>query len=340
MLLEVKNLSHKYDQRKTDGINHLNLSIKSGKITGLIGPSGCGKTTTLKCIAGLLKYEGDIEYKLKENIISYVDQTPTISKNLSVYEFLKLHLDHIEDEEKVSNQIRSTLSLLNLTNEIESQIDQISGGQRQRVIIASALVKNPNILLLDEPFANLDRTLRIELMNELFELFKEQQISVIWVTHNTDEAMAYSDELILLNYGELQQAGTPQDLYYKPKNLFTANFLSEVNPIASSVVAIEEKTITINLFNENISLPKYDSFNKAHHNDLLVLIRPDAFFLNSESTRSANIVGKIFKGERTLLTVDYKNHLLQISVPSKIEFKNNKVRFDFKPEDIYYLSEI
>jgi len=233
----IKNLTHRYDARKTDGIIDLSFSIKKGKVLSLIGPSGSGKTTSLKCLGKILTPEsGEINFQ-EDFSVAYVDQATNLEEDFTVYENLEKEiLTDIDDSEKRSNQIRTTLALLEITNEINSLVKNISGGQRQRIIIAKALVKNPTLLLLDEPFANLDKTLRTVLLDELFELFRKQEITIVWVTHNTEEALSYSDEIALLNFGSLQQIGTPRELYYKPKNLFSAQYFTDINLIPGKVL--------------------------------------------------------------------------------------------------------
>lgn len=343
MLVQIKNLNLRYDPRKTDGVYKLNLNIPQAKVLALIGPSGSGKTTTLKCLANLESPQsGTIEYK-GDLTIAYVDQTPKFDEELSVYDVLENEIVNIEDAEKRSNQVRTTLALLEITNEIHSLMKNISGGQRQRVVIAMALVKNPTLLLLDEPFANLDRTLRLNLLEELFDIFKEKGITVVWVTHNTDEALAYSDYLALLNFGELQQFGPPQDLYFKPQNSFTATFLSEANLITGKlVVAADESTneLNISILGKEYIVPRPKDFISKEHNDILAIIRPEYIVIDSESKDSATIEKRIFKGERTLLVVNYQGQELTISVSSSDIPTKERIPFSINSAYIYCLSEL
>ncbi len=342
MGINLHNISYRYDQRKTDGVQNLSFEIPSHKITALVGPSGSGKTTTLKCLAGkILPQQGEIIYP-GEFKIAYVDQTPQHTHlERTVFESLDLLLKtEVSNEDKRANQIRSTLALLSLTNEIDSRIEQLSGGQKQRYIIAKALVLNPTFLLLDEPFANLDQNLRIELLEELFELFKEQEITVVWVTHNTQEALAYSDHLALLNYGNLQQVGTPQQLYYAPENLFTAQFFGQVNLVPGKLVADEENEITVNFFNDDFIIPRPKNFRPSASQDILMIIHPEHILISHEGYHKALIIQKIFKGSRTLLKLDFKGTHLYAETDSLKLLPYEKVRFDFNVKHLYCLGEI
>ena len=168
-LVNIKNLNHRYDPRTTAGISNLSFSVTQGEVLSLIGPSGSGKTTTLKCLAQIIEdYEGDISFS-DTCEISYVSQESILDEEKSVMENLDTYLSiTVSDKMRRENQIRSTLAQLEITNEINSLVKNISGGQKQRVVIAKALITNPTLLLLDEPFANLDKSLRTELLEYLF----------------------------------------------------------------------------------------------------------------------------------------------------------------------------
>jgi ABC-type sugar transport system ATPase subunit len=340
-IVEIKNLTYKYDQRKTDGITNISLRIKQGKVLSLIGPSGSGKTTTLKSLAGILPISSG-EINFIENVkMAYVDQHPKLDEEKTVYENLDLDLLwEIPDPEKRSNQIRTTLAFLEITNEINSQLQSISGGQRQRVIIAMALIHNPTLLLLDEPFANLDKTLRTQLLNELFDLLIEKDITVVWVTHNTEEALAYSHEIALLNYGKLQQIGSPQDLYNRPENLFTAQFFNEVNLIPAKRISTSETQITVNFFNKEFILTKPKNFVEKDHHDVLVVARPEHLILDHSSKFKGKINKKIFRGSTTLIEFTYKDYILNIEVPSSEVPNSSSILFSFKTELLFCLSEV
>lgn len=339
--VKISNLSCKYDPRKTDGISNLNLSIQKGKVLSLIGPSGSGKTTTLKCLAGFTSpNSGEIIFSEKVKI-SYVDQYPNLDEEKTVYENLESDiLDEISDEEKRSNQIRTTLAFLEITNEIHSLVKNISGGQKQRVIIAKALVHNPTLLLLDEPFANLDKILRTQILNELFELLLEKGITVVWVTHNTEEALAYSDRVALLNFGKLMQVGPPQDLYHRPANLFTAQFFNEVNLIPAKLLHISNDQLSVKFFAKEYNLNRPNTFKTNDNDDVLVVIRPESLIIDPASKLKGEITKKTFLGSRTLIEFKFKDSFLVMEVSSLEVPASKHINFSFDPEQLFCLSEV
>lgn len=341
-LVKINFLSHQYDKRTTAGVTGLTFSVFPGEIFSLIGPSGSGKTTTLKCLAGIINnYTGHIDFS-EGCKISYISQDSKLNNELTVFENLENHLKNdINDITKRENQIRSILAQLEMTNEIYSQVKNISGGQKQRVIIAKALVTNPTFLLLDEPFANLDRTLRTELLEELFDTFLLNDLTIIWVTHNTEEALTYSDRVLLLNYGELQQVGTAKDLFHTPRNMFTAHFFGKTNTIASKLISLDETNISISLLGEEILIQKPQDFNAQVGADILAVIRPDCILLNFNGKNTAVIQTLYFQGINYLVCLSYNDTQLWAYISTKEQIEaGSTIKFDWDKENIYCLGEI
>ena len=234
-ILEAKNLTYRYDSRKPDGVLDINLSLNEGEILALLGPSGAGKTTLLKLLSQEIKPQaGEISFS-RELIIGHVKQRIDNLAETSVFDFIDQGLNLIENPEQRENQIRSILSQLDLTNEIDSPLTQISGGQLQRVTLAKELAKNPDLLFFDEPFANLDWTLKEDLLEEIMPIIKERKITVIWTTHHYQEVYPFADRILLINSGEIQGLGTPQELYFKPNNIFSALYFGKNNLLPGSL---------------------------------------------------------------------------------------------------------
>ena len=345
--IQISKLSYQYDKRKTDGIKDLDLSIPMGKITAIIGPSGSGKTTTLKCISGLLdSYKGEINFPSNEKPV-YLEQNIDINDGqLTVYELLEKEiLNSIKDEEKRSNQIRSALSDLDITNEIHSKFHQLSGGQKQRVFIARALIHNPTVLLLDEPFANLDRVLRQQLLNELFDLLKSKRITLIWVTHSVEEALGHADFIAVLNFGSLQQFGVPSDLYYRPQNLFIAHFISEGNIIAEKVEVLTKDKIEIKLFGKSTTVFFEHQTNIKEGDFGLFFIPSEAIEIHqlplpNEEHYHGKITRSQFQGPTTVHTINIKSKIVKATSPSKGEvLSSNKLSFTINPMSIYCIGK-
>ena len=340
MSIHLDKISYRYDTRKTDGVEKLDVHINLHKITALIGPSGSGKTTTLKCLAGeLTPQKGKINYKT-DLAIAYVDQNPNIvNTSQTVYDSLEeIIKDQIDSAESRANQIRSILAQLEITNEINSPVEKLSGGQKQRYIIACALVQNPTLLLLDEPFANLDQLLRTQLLEELFEIFKEKEITVVWVTHNNEEALAYSDQLILLNYGSLQQIGSPQDLYYRPRNLFTAKYFTQTNVLAGKLIVEEENNLTVHILDRDFLIPKHDYSKSNDHNDILVMVHPEHISIHQDGSLLGKVKQTVFMGSRTLVHFESKGVELYAEISSSEPLDSTSINFDLLNNHLYCLS--
>lgn len=340
-MIKVRGLTHRFDKRKTDGITNLNFAVLKGEVLSLIGPSGSGKTTTLKCLANIItNYDGSIEIS-KDESISYVDQTPNLNLDQTVFENLDTAAVSIIDVGQRENQIRMILSQLDLTNEIQSNVGTLSGGQRQRVTIAKSLVLNPSILLLDEPFANLDKTLRLNLINDLLPIMKDQNITLIWVTHNQEEALRYSDRVLLMNYGEIIQVGTPKDLYFKPKNLFAAKFFGETNILATTPLAVDESEFTFQFHDISYIAKTPKHFPITEKTDLLVCLRAE--FVNPiiSAKHEVEIIESYFLGESILLKLQTDSGILWSKVNGKSDLKvGDFVEVEINAHDFHFLGEV
>lgn len=341
-LIQVKNLVNLYDPRTTAGVGGVSFELKEKECLGVIGPSGSGKSTLIKCLAGKIKnYRGSIAQSEK-TVIGYVAQNETLNEKLTVFENLAREIEYFNDETKISNQVRSTLSLLEITNEINSFPAHISGGQYQRALIGKALVRNPNLLLLDEPFGHLDERLRFELMMELFPLFKAQGISLMWVTHQNHEALAFSDKVMILNHGKVQALETPYDIVYKPQNLFCAQFMGHANAVVSKLVQDKGDKLEVEVFGKTVEIKKPENFNAPEHDEVLLTIRASQLWPQSDGTFKGSVIQTLFLGDLTLCEVEISmEQSVWMNVPGheRVE-KNQKIRFELDRERIYCLNEI
>src|SRR5215210_7400070 len=211
-------------------VNDVSLTINDGEFVSLVGPSGCGKTTTLNMIAGLLELsEGSIfiggrdvsELDPKDRDIAMVFQNYALYPNKTVYKNLAFPLEMRRlAKTDVDQRVRRAAETLSITPLLERKPRELSGGQQQRVALGRALVRNPKAFLMDEPLSNLDAKLRVYMRAELKRFHHELSATVIYVTHDQMEAMTMSDRIVVMNNGLLQQAGTPDELYWHPVNLF------------------------------------------------------------------------------------------------------------------------
>jgi multiple sugar transport system ATP-binding protein len=223
------------DKTETVAVKALDITIPSGKLIGLLGPSGCGKSTTLYMIAGLLEpNEGRIFFgeedvtdtAPEERGIGLVFQNYALYPHMTVRQNIMFPLENIKvPKDEALERAQEMADLVGIGELMNRKPKQLSGGQQQRVAIARALVKKPRVLLLDEPLSNLDARLRLQTREEIKRIQRETGITTVFVTHDQEEAMSISDEIVLMELGVKQQVGEPQDVYDKPDNLFVAKFL-------------------------------------------------------------------------------------------------------------------
>ncbi|WP_300450198.1 ABC transporter ATP-binding protein [Fusobacterium sp.] len=237
MYLRIENLRKIFEENR--GIEKIDFSIEKGELISLLGPSGCGKTTLLNIIGGFLKPDNGKIYLENRDItdippekrdISTVFQSYALFPHMNVLENIKYGLKYKKLTKKEQNELAlEYLKIVGLDGYEKKSIQELSGGQQQRVALARALVLYPKILLLDEPFSNLDAKLKISMREELKELQKNLKISMIFVTHDQEEALSISDKVVVMNNGRIEQIGTPEEIYYSPINDYVANFIGKSN---------------------------------------------------------------------------------------------------------------
>ena len=237
VIIDLKNISIQFGEEKI--LKNINLYIRDKEFITLLGPSGCGKTTTLRIIGGFLEPdEGEILFDNKKvngvpphkRQVNTIFQRYALFPHLNVFENVAfgLRVKKLPAKE-IENTVTEMLALVNLKGFEKRDINSLSGGQQQRVAIARALANNPRVLLLDEPLGALDLKLRKDMQNELKNIQQRLGITFIYVTHDQEEALSMSDTIVVMNNGEIQQIGTPLDVYNEPKNAFVADFIGESN---------------------------------------------------------------------------------------------------------------
>ena len=244
-LIELKGISKSYDGEKV--IDGMNLYIRDGEFITLLGPSGCGKTTTLRIIGGFetadegsLYFDGvEIsEVPAYKRHINTVFQKYALFPHLNVYENIAFPLRlKKKSEDDIKTRVTEMLKMVALSGFENKSVSTLSGGQQQRVAIARALISHPKVLLLDEPLGALDLKLRKDMQNELKTIQQAIGITFIYVTHDQEEALSMSDTIVVMADGEIQQIGTPTDIYNEPKNAFVADFIGESNIIDGVMLA-------------------------------------------------------------------------------------------------------
>lgn len=225
-MINVDNIHFQFDKRGIAGINGVSCSIEEGEIFSILGPNGSGKTTLLKLLSGNLSpHKGSINLSGILALFSSTDETISIN----VQKFLKDSITLDIDDEKKIQLTRDLADTFEFTFQLRQNLSDLSSGQRQKVLLAKELINRPNILLLDEPFAHLDPFTRKEILASLFDYIKNQNMTVIWVTHDLSEALKFSDRIGVLNFGKFEQISSPLNLNRNPKNLFVAQYLGYRN---------------------------------------------------------------------------------------------------------------
>ncbi|MCD6372041.1 MAG: ABC transporter ATP-binding protein [Thermococcus sp.] len=266
---------------ETVALKGIDLHIKAGELFTLLGPSGCGKSTTLRIIAGLdfpnsgTIYFGDQDVTYlpssKRGAV-LVFQNYALWPHMTVFDNVAygLKLRKLPKEE-IKKKVEWALELVKLEDFANRYPTQLSGGQQQRVAIARALVVEPKVLLLDEPLSNLDAKLRLEMRSEIKRIQRELGITVIYVTHDQEEAMAISDRIAVMNVGTVEQVGAPKEIYETPKTEFVASFMGKTNVIPAKVVERNGDRVSVEF--EDIRLDGL--YYTGESDNVVVVIRPE-----------------------------------------------------------------
>jgi len=259
--IEIKNLFKRF--KNVVAVNHIDLEVIQGEMLTLLGPSGCGKTTTLRCIAGLeTPEEGEIVIDGKPMLskgivppskrgIGMVFQNYAVWPHMRVFNNVVygLKLQRIS-RQSIKERAYQVLELVGLTGLEDRYPAQLSGGQQQRVALARALVRNPKVLLLDEPLSNLDAKLREKMRFEIKSLVRRMGITSVYVTHDQAEAMVISDRIAVMESGDVVQIGTAEEIYQKPANRFVADFIGTMNFMSGEVVQVLQDTDDVHVRTE------------------------------------------------------------------------------------------
>ena len=235
--IRVQNLRKTFQRGRVQACRDVNLQLAEGALMVLLGPSGCGKTTTLRCIAGLEQPDNDdaiwvkgrniTRLQPKDRNLAFVFQDTALFPHLSIRRNMSFGLDMHKTYNRAERRrrVNEVAELLHVEDLLERKPHEVSGGQAQRVALGRAIVMEPDAFLLDEPLANLDAALRVEMRTEIKRLQKRLGISTIFVTHDQEEALSLGDVIAVMKDGEVQQVGTPYAIYHHPANYFVATFI-------------------------------------------------------------------------------------------------------------------
>jgi putative spermidine/putrescine transport system ATP-binding protein len=292
--LDLEDLTVRYGQAvAVDGVT---LAIEPGEVVALLGPSGCGKTTLLRVIAGFVRQAAG---RVRVDGAP-IDHLPANQRNVGIVFQNYALFPHMTVAENVAYGLRARgapgldirarvarfLDMVQLGDFRERLPRQLSGGQQQRVALARALVVEPSILLLDEPFAALDRNLRLDMQIEVKRLQRQLGLTTILVTHDQDEAMSVADRIAVMNKGRVEQFDTPVAIYDRPQTLFVNGFIGTTNLLPGKVTALQERTATVALdAGASLALPAADGI--AAGAAVLISVRPEQLVLSAVATSAS-----------------------------------------------------
>lgn len=322
-LLDVRSLSKSFDNGKTFVLDNVSFSISKGKVTTIVGESGSAKTTLIRLIAGLETPDAG-SITLKNEIISSneVLKSPEkrniglVFQDYALFPHLTVEKNiayGILDKSQKDKRIKEVLSLVGLTGYEKRYPHQLSGGQQQRVALARALAPNPELLILDEPFSNLDTMLREQLRREIFEIIKETKVTAIFVTHDTEDALAVSDEIMVMKQGKLMQKDTSEILYKQPKSLYVASLFGSITELTPEIL---------------------EAFNYTYEASKKYAIRIHDLKINKKENHyqvDASLERSEFMGSTYHVTVKVLNqHIVRLHSSQTVNERNVKIGFDDK----------
>lgn len=300
--LYISGLTKKYG--KFIALSPTDLQVQSGEFLTLLGPSGSGKTTLLSLIAGLNQPDKgkimignkDITYHPPyERDIGMVFQNYALFPHMTIYENIAFPLKMRKiSKADLSKRVESALDMVQLSHTAKRFPKELSGGQQQRVALARCLVYRPSIILMDEPLGALDKKLRDHMQLEIKRIHRDSKTTIIYVTHDQEEAMTMSDRICLMNTGQIEQLGTPADLYFRPCSNFVADFLGESNLLPATIESIASAKVDINI--NGISRPLSAVSNDYHFSisqKITVMIRPQNISIDGEECDDSILKARI-----------------------------------------------
>ncbi len=325
-------------------LNNISLDIKDKEFVTLLGPSGCGKTTTLRIIGGFITPDsGTVSFEGKDikHVPPYRRNVNTVFQRYALFPHLNVY-DNIAfglrvkkmPEKEIQGRVAEMLELVNLRGFEKRSVNRLSGGQQQRVAIARALVNRPKVLLLDEPLGALDLKLRKEMQTELKRIQQQLEITFIYVTHDQEEALTMSDTVVVMNKGDIQQIGTPVDIYNEPVNAFVADFIGESNILDG----IMRRDLLVEICGK-----EFECVDKGfgENKPVDVVIRPeDVKLIPAEDAKITGIVESVtFKGVHYEMVVEAYDFSWLVHSTKAAEL-GEAVGISFDPYDIHIMNKM
>ena len=332
--VKIEHVSKIYQDPKTGkdfyAVHDANIDIAPGEFICLLGPSGCGKTTILRMIAGFESPdEGEIylggepinELTPNKRDTAMVFQSYALLPHYNIYDNVAYGLKLRKmDEATIKQKVTNILGLVGLEGMENRMTNQLSGGQQQRVALARALVLEPGVLLFDEPLSNLDAKLRVDMRNEIRRIQQEAGITAVYVTHDQSEAMAISDQIIIMKKGVVDQIGDPHTVYYRPVDEFVADFIGESNFLRGKLVAKDGSAGIVKIEGHDVEVA--DIQKHAVGDDCVLVLRPESAVLADAGVLACKVILSRFMGNYQNYQVMVGNTLVKIT---DFNPKNHKI---------------
>ena len=348
--VEVKfeNITKKFNE--TVAVDNVSCVFKAGTLTTLLGPSGCGKTTSLRLIAGLERASSGKIFIDNEDVtllpatdrdVSMVFQSYALFPHMSVIENVSygLKMAKVKKNEYIEKSIE-TLKLVNLEGYENRMPSELSGGQQQRVAVARAIVLEPKVLLFDEPLSNLDAKLRRQVREDIRNIQQRLGVTTIYVTHDQEESLAISDNVIVMNKSIIAQEGKPIDLYDNPNTKFVANFIGDANIIKAEATSKNDTLHTLKIGDVIVEVNSTKRINKTTS----IALRPEKININ-KNKKENNLIGKIISAsfvgnsyQYTISTNVGKIYVISHDTINNFEL-NSEVFLSFEKKDIKILDD-
>jgi ABC-type sugar transport system ATPase subunit len=333
--LKIISLNKSFSGKKI--LENVSLETADGELLVILGPSGCGKSTLLRLIAGLENpdcgeiYIGDRRVDIlpsQKRAVALVFQNYALYPHMTVAQNLAFPLKVAGMKRlEIQERVKATAALIDLPDRLQSRPAELSGGQRQRVALGRAIIRQPDIYLLDEPLSNLDADLRARMRRELVQLQRKLGTTTIYVTHDQTEALTMADRLVILESGKIRQTGTPAQIYNLPDDIFVASFLG---------------TPRINLLDGNISDNSIQPFNiqisllpSVYKGDRITIgLRPEDIVLAQDGKYSAIVSGVEYLGDRAILSLEYDAYQLTVSCEPGRAAVGERIQFDINRDKL------
>ena len=341
----------KVSEKKRDviAVKDFSMEIEDKEFVVLLGPSGCGKSTTLRMIAGLEERDGGELYiddvlvndmESKDRDVAMVFQNYALYPHMSVFDNMAFAIrKRISDKKEVERKVREAAEILGITEYLNRKPRELSGGQRQRVAIGRAIVRNPKVMLMDEPLSNLDAKLRNQMRSELLKLRKRIDATFVYVTHDQTEAMTLGDRVVVMKDGEVMQIGKPDEIYSNPASVFVATFIGNPQMNIFPISAYRKgEGYSINLFGKELALGmEYSSVLSKRKESFIPLklgIRPEYITLDKENG--------LFSGEVSIAEHTGNSVIVHMNVNGNevvaLEEERNRREVDYAPDSILNFS--